>query len=69
MLQETIYQSNKLFEFQFTRIRPEGETWPHQWAAMLMAILGLGVSSFSVAQMSAVSTSKTRRHFPKAPWN
>lgn len=53
---------------QFARLRPEGTTWPSQWTAVLMAALGLGVSSFSVAQMSTVSTAR-RRHFPKAPWN
>lgn len=57
-----------LLPLQFARIRAEGTSWPAQWTAVLMAALGLGLSSFSVAQMSTVSTT-ARRHFPKAPWD
>jgi len=38
-------------------------------APMLMAIFGIGLSSFSLTQMSAVRSKRHRKYFPKGPWN
>nr|CAH0111313.1 unnamed protein product [Daphnia galeata] len=51
----------------FTRLRAEG--WPSQLTATLMAIIGIGLSSFSAAQMSAMPASHNKKYFPRGPWN
>jgi len=38
-------------------------------APMIMAIFGIGLSSFSLTQMLAVQSKRHRKYFPKAPWN
>ena len=54
-----------LLVIQFSRMKSEKP----QSLAVLMAVLGIGVSSFSAHKMSAVSRNEARRHFPRVPWN
>lgn len=53
---------------QMSRAHNERVSGSPQMAAVVMALLGIGVSSFSVAQMSAVPQGN-RRYFPRIPWN